>query len=197
MLTLYLQPAASQKLTLSLVLMVRTDQNSASEKLMRGPSKAARERRALFAKVSDRLLQDRVPDSPTCRRGSGRSRQKNIGGRRTEESDQRQRLKASWQAVQSPTDSEKRQTAAERRTRRRWRLDLLAAGVTDCETAMRDHDLGRFYRSLAELGVSASECEFSNVQCFTADEARPFWLQLAGTPILVQTAVRRMRETMK
>ena len=86
---------------------------------------------------------------------------------------------------------------------------------------MRDHDLGRFYRSLAELGVWASECEFSYVQNFRADEAPSFWLQLAATLNVVdlqtlqqfepkpicwnldcplsreeyQTAVRRMRNS--
>ena len=57
--------------------------------------------------------------------------------------------------------------------------DLLSAVVTDCETAMRDHDLGRSIVLCKGLAFWASECEFSNVQHFT--RPAPFgssWLAL-------------------
>ena len=45
----------------------------------------------------------------------------------------------------------------ERKKRRKWRRELTENILKDCEEAMKNKDLGKFYRSLGELGIWISD----------------------------------------
>jgi len=109
---------------------------------------------------------------------------------RPAEKQRRQALQLSWQAVQHEEDQQHRHELRRthqqlvrqaRRERRQQRTAVILDTAAQMEHAMDEHDLGKFYRLMRQLGASLNDKDTREQQHYTPEEARTPFLKLAGS----------------
>lgn len=76
-----------------------------------------------------------------------------------------------------------------RADRQRRRAKVIVELAYHMELAMQDGDLGRFYRSLRQVGVHLAPLDFSIQQEYTTTQARDHFLRLAGDANVVSLEI--------